>query len=137
MVHSSSVNKRKNKSFVINNKFFLKEYALKNHKFWGDGVIVVNLLLLKTDIYDDIDIGNYQPEKEQELTVHHPVAYIPKQNFWFKMLNLKIKKKYQIDLEAESSVNNKCLVVFIKDASIEHFSIYSLKLNNEPLTSDY
>ncbi len=129
MAHSSSVNKRKNKSFVINNKFFLKEYAQKNQDFWGDGVIVVNLLLLKTDIYDDIDIANYQPENEQELMVHHPVSYIPKQNFWFKMLNLKIKKKYQIDLEAESSVNNKCLVLFIKDASIEHFSIYSLKLN--------
>ncbi|WP_319419758.1 hypothetical protein [Pleurocapsa sp. FMAR1] len=92
MAHSSSVSKRKNKSFVINNKFFLKEYAFKSHSFWGDGVIVVNLLLLKTDIYNDIDIANYQPENEQELTLHHPVVYIPKQNFWFKMLNLKIKK---------------------------------------------
>lgn len=129
MANSSSVDKRKNKSFVINNKFFLKEYAQKSHRFWGDGVIVVNLLLLKTDIYDDINIADYQPENKQEPTVHHPVSYIPKQNFWFKMLNLKIKKKYQIDLEAESSVNNKCLVVFIKDASVEHFSIYSFKLN--------
>ncbi len=131
MANSSSVDKRKNKCFVINNKFFLKEYAQKSYDFWGDGVIVVNLLLLKTDIYDDINIANYQPENEQELTLHHPVSYISKQNFWFKMLNLKIKRKHQIDLEAESSVNNKCLVVFIKDASIEHFSIYSLKLNNE------
>ena len=82
----------------------------------------------KTDKIDKEDFPNYELENEQEPTVHQPVSYIPQKNFWFKMLNLKIKKKYQIDIQQENNFQQKFLVVFIKDASIEHFSIYSLKL---------
>ncbi|MGL5938948.1 MAG: hypothetical protein ACRC2S_00955 [Waterburya sp.] len=122
----SDIDKRKNKSFVINNQSFLKQYALKNYEFYGSGIIVVNLLLLKTDILENLDWENYTPELEP--TIHQPVAYIPEKNFWFKTINLKIKKKHQINIQSEDNLNNKFLVVFIKDASIEYFSIYSLKL---------
>lgn len=124
MSSNPSLDKRKNKSFVINNKRFLKQYALKNHEIFGRGIIVVNLLLLKTDLIKDND----ELEYDLEPTVHQPISYIPQKNFWFKMIGLKIKKKYSIDIKEKSDRDREFLVVFIKDASIEHFSIYSLKL---------
>jgi hypothetical protein len=126
MATISDIDKRKNKNFVINNQSFLKQYALKNYAIYGSGIIVVNLLLLKTDILDDFDWDKYTPEPEP--TIHQPVTYIPENNFWFKTINLKIKKKYQINIQSEDNLNHKFFVVFIKDASIEYFSIYSLKL---------
>lgn len=128
MSSNFSLDRSQNKSFVINNKKFLKQYALKNHEFFGEGIIVINLLLLNTNTIDVQNISQEKLETEQEPTVHQPVSYIPRKNFWFKMISLKIKKKYHIDIQEESSSNNKFLVVFIKDASIEYFSIYSLKL---------
>lgn len=128
MSPNSSLDKRKNKSFVINNKYFLKQFAQKNYEIFGRGIIVINLLLLKTDIIDEQTIPSYTEGDAQEPTVHQPVSYIPQKNFWFKMLNLKIKKKYQIDIQDKSELDKKFLVVFIKDASIEHFSIYSIKI---------
>ncbi|MCC0177507.1 hypothetical protein I4641_11010 [Waterburya agarophytonicola K14] len=128
MSSNSSLDKRENKNFVINNKYFLKQYALKNRDLFGNGVIVINLLLLKTDIVSEQNIPNYEIEDDKELTIHQAISYIPQNNFWFKMLNLKIKKKYQIDIQEKDSTDNKTLVIFVKDASVEHFSIYSLKL---------
>lgn len=122
------LDKRKNKNFVINNKYFLKQYALKNYNFLGKGIIVINLLLLKTDIIDEQDLDNQEVESDHEITIHKPISYIPQNNFWFKMLNLKIKKKYKIDIQEEEETSRKFLIVFVKDASIEHFSIYSIKL---------
>lgn len=127
MSPNPSLDKRKNKNFVIKNQYLLKQYALKSQEFMGKGIIVINLLLLKTDIIDEQDLQNYDIESDNELTIHQPISYIPKDNFWFKMLNLKIKKKYKIDIQ-EKGTGNKILVVFVKDASIEHFSIYSVKL---------
>lgn len=135
MTNSSSVDKRTNKNFVINNRFKLKDYALKHREVSGQGIIVVNLLLLKTDVSDESSLFDTEPEELQEATIHKPVSYIPKNNFWFKMLNLKIKKKYQIDIQAKDEFTNKFLVVFVKDASIEHFSIYSLKLDNKKISN--
>ena len=122
------LDKRKNKIFVIQNKHFLKQYALKNYNLLGQGIIVINLLLLKTDIIEKQDIPDYETLDDRELTIHQPISYIPQNNFWFKMLNLKIKKKYKIDIKDEEDTDNKFLIVFVKDASIEHFSIYSIKL---------
>jgi hypothetical protein len=122
-----SLDKRQNKDFVIKNKYFLKQYALKNYELFGQGIIVVNLLLLKTDIVEQQNAIVYQINNEQEPTVHQAISYIPRHNFWFKMIGLKIKKKYEIDIQATENTAQKYLVVFIKDASIEHFSIYSLK----------
>lgn len=128
MSPNRSIDGRKNKNFIINNKNFLKQYALKNYDFLGKGIIVVNLLLLQTETIDEKDILNQEIGSDQELTIHQPISYIPQNNFWFKMLNLKIKKKYQIDIQEQDSTNKKFLVVFVKDASIEYFSIYSIKL---------
>ena len=123
---TANLDKRRNKSIIANNKSLFKQYALKNYEIFGKGIIVVNLLLLKNDNLDElnlvVDRKNYQ-----ELTVHQPVSYIPKSNFWFKMISLKIKKKYQIDIQAEQE-KSKFTIIFVKDASIEHFSIYSIKV---------
>ena len=133
MTNSYSIDKSNNKSFVINNQLFLKKYALENHALFGQGIIVINLLLLKTDILDELNLTRDYPLEPQDTSVYQPLVYIPKHNFWFKMIGLKIKKKYQLDIQTEdkgNQTNNKTFyVVFIKDASIEHFSIYSLKLS--------
>ena len=128
MSPNPSLDKRTNKNFVINNKYFLKQYALKHYNFLGKGVIVVNLLLLKTDTLEKQDIPDLSIETERDFTIHQPISYIPRNNFWFKMLNLKIKKKYKINIQEEDNNKNKFLIVFVKDASIEHFSIYSIKV---------
>ncbi len=128
MTNISSLDKRKNKSFVINNRSILKQYALKNYKIFGSGIIVVNLLLLNRESIDELNLTDENLEEGQETTVHQPISYIPQVNFWFKMISLKIKKKHQIDIQAESSSEQKFFIVFIKDASIEHFSIYSIKV---------
>lgn len=125
---NSALDKRKNKNFVINNKYFLKQYALENYNYLGKGIIVVNLLLLKTDILNEQDIHSQEIANDQEISIHTPISYIPQSNFWFKMLNLKIKKKHGINIQEQDSENKKFLIVFVKDASIEHFSIYSIKL---------
>lgn len=133
MLNSSSVDKSNNKNFVINNQLFLKKYALKNYELFGQGIIVINLLLLKVDVLDELDLTRDRLLEPQDTSVYQPLVYIPKHNFWFKMIGLKIKKKYQLDIQTEdkeNQTNNKTFyVVFIKDASIEHFSIYSLKLS--------
>ena len=126
MTKISSLDKRKNKSFVINNKSILKQYALKNVEIFGPGIIVVNLLLLDRENIDEFNLTDENLEEEQETTVHQPVSYIPQANFWFKMISLKIKKKHQINIQEESNSDEKFLIVFIKDASVEHFSIYSI-----------
>ena len=128
MSPNPSLNKRQNKNFVINNKYFLKQYALKNYSCLGKGIIVINLLLLKTDILDEQDITDASIGAEEDFTIHQPISYIPQNNFWFKMINLKIKKKYNINIQEEDSIKDKFLIVFVKDASVEHFSIYSIKI---------
>lgn len=119
------MDKSKNKSFLINNGYLLKNYALENYNILGEGIIVINLFLLETNILETSDLANYDSKSDRELTIYHPVSYIPRTSFWFKILSLKIKEKHQIDITVNNSPD-KFLVVFIKDASIEHFSIYSL-----------
>ena len=128
MSNNSDLETRKNKKFVVDNKHFLKQYALINYEAFGRGIIVINLLLLKTDSINREELVNSELTGEQDPTVHQPVSYIPQDNFWFKMIGLKIKKKYQIDIQDQNSYDRKFLIVFIKDPSIEYFSIYSLKL---------
>ncbi len=130
MTDNSGVNKRKNKNFVINNRSILKQYALKNYEIFGQGIIVVNLLLLDSKNLDEFHLSDDDLIDGDEQTVHQLISYIPQLNFWFKMISLKIKKKYQIDIQAEDHSHNKFLIVFIKDPSIENFSIYSLKIES-------
>ncbi len=128
MTDNSSLDRRKNKSLIANNKTMLKNYALKNHEFFGKGIIVINLLLLEIDRFDELNLLDKEREVAQQPTIHQPISYIPQESFWFKTINLKIKKKYQIDLQEEKNIEDKFLIVFIKDDSIEHFSIYSISI---------
>ena len=127
MTEHPPIDKRKNKNFLINNGSLLKQYALRNYEIFGRGIIVINLLLLDAESLNELEESELESMEGQEPTVHQPISYIPKTNFWFKMISLKIKKKHQIDLETDNS-DGKFSVVFIKDASIEYFSIYSLKV---------
>lgn len=129
---ANSVDKRRNKSIIANNGRLFKQYASKNYEVLGRGIIVVNLLLLKSDRLDELNLIECD-NTNREPTVHQPVSYIPQPNFWFKMISLKIKKKYRIDIQAQDD-ENKFLIVFIKDASIEHFSIYSIKVEQSRKT---
>ena len=128
MTDNASLDKRKNKSLIAKNQAVLKSYALKNYDHFGHGIIVINLLLLETDKFSELDLLDSGWISEGEPTVHQPISYIPQASFWFKMINLKIKKKYQIDIQAGDDSEDKFLIVFIKDDSIEHFSIYSISI---------
>lgn len=127
MSDNSSTDRSRNKSIIVNNKLLFKQYAAKNCEIFGPGIIIVNLLLFTGESLDELNV--LESIDRQEPTVHQPISYIPQANFWFKTLGLKIKKKYQIDLKAEDNVG-KFLIVFIKDASIQHFSIYSIELES-------
>lgn len=128
MTNPIAIDTRQNKSFVKKNGSVLKEYARKNYSIHGQGIVVINLLLLTDESINELNLDNLELVKPQELTVHKPISYIPQVSFWFKMINLKIKKKHQIDIQKNDSFADKFLIVFIKDASIEHFSIYSIKI---------
>ena len=123
------IEKKRNKNFVIQNKFYLKNYGVNNYKTFGKGIIVINLLLLNTDVLNEDDLSNNQVQEDKDITLQQPISYIPETSFWYKILYLKIKKKHQIDLKIKSSSDNQILVLFIKDVSVEHFSIYSLKID--------
>ena len=131
MTDSSKVEKRRNKNFIINNSTKLKEYALTNHDRLGTGIIVVNLPLIENDVLEEshFNYQNLPSVEDKSSTLKQPIAYIPLGNFWFKMVRLKIKKKYDIDIKNDYDLLNKFLMVFIKDANLENFSIYSIKLN--------
>jgi hypothetical protein len=132
MTDNSSLEKSSNKSFITNNHELLKDYAQKKQQSFGLGIIVINLLLLKTDKTGKVDeLILLEPDlvKLDEPTIHQPISYIPWDNFWFKTINLKIKQRHKIDLQAENNADH-ISIVFIKDVAIEHFSIYNMKLRN-------
>jgi len=128
MTNTPPLEKRQNKNFVLKNQSILKDYALRNHEAFGQGIIVINLLLLNSQSIKELSFPNSNSSGKLEQTVHQPISYITKSNFWFKMISLKIKQKYQIDIHGEDNSNKKLLIVFIKDPAIENFSIYSIKL---------
>lgn len=130
MIDDSALDKRKNKQLIVNNQDVLKRYAIKNYELFGKGIVVINLFLLKTDSLQKLDTINSELENTQEPAVYQPVSYIPQGSFWFKIIELKIKKKYQIDIQEQGDLPDKLLIVLIKDDSIEHFSIYSIKTNS-------
>jgi hypothetical protein len=129
MTDNSSLERSSNKSFITNNHALLKDYAQKKQQSFGLGIIVINLLLLKTEQIDGLNLLDSDLAELNEATIHQPISYIPHDNFWFKTINLKIKQRHNIDLQAENKAA-QILIVFIKDAAIEHFSIYTMKLRN-------
>jgi len=134
MANNSLSETSENKSFIIAHGLLLREYANRNQEFYGAGIVVVNLLLLKAENIENIaelNLLDANLDKLSEPTVHQPISYIPHCNFWFKTINLKIKKKHQINMLAESNAD-KIFVVFIKDDAIEYFSIYTIKNKKAP-----
>jgi hypothetical protein len=129
MTDNSSLEKSSNKSFITNNHALLKDYAQKKRQSFGLGIIVINLLLLKTEKIDGLNLLDTDLAELNEATIHQPISYIPCDNFWFKTINLKIKQRHKIDLQAENNAD-QISIVFIKDVAIEHFSIYTMKLRN-------
>ena len=139
MANSSPTEKRRNKQFIINNSEALKQYAITNQKKLGLGIIILNLLLIENDILKAQDICDrvrtsplhdrpLPSGEDRQLSLEQPIAYIPLLNFWFKIIRLKIKKKYNIDIKKDYDLESKFLLIFVKDAALESFSIYSVKL---------
>lgn len=129
MADNFSVEKSSNKSFIANHHSLLQDYAQQKQQFFGSGIVVINLLLLKPEKIDELNLLDPDVMEQQEATVHQPISYVPQGNFWFKLITLKIKKKHQIDLQARNN-SDRIPIVFIKDAAIEHFSIYTIKSRN-------
>ena len=135
MTNNSASENSKTKNFVINNRQLLKQYVETKQDSIGLGIVVVNLLLLATADSEDLNLSAEDLESWQEPSIHQPVSYIPKNNFWFKMISLKINKKHKVDLQVETSIE-KTFVVFIKDSALENFSIYAIKNSKKPQTLD-
>ena len=135
MTNNSASENSKTKNFVINNRQLLKQYVEKKQDSIGLGIVVVNLLLLATADSEDLNLSAEDLESWQDQSIHQPVSYIPKNNFWFKMISLKINKKHKVDLQVETSIE-KTFVVFIKDSALENFSIYAIKNSKKPQTLD-
>lgn len=129
MADNFSVAKSNNKSFIANHHSLLQDYAQQKRQTFGLGIVVINLLLLKPEKIDELNLLDPDVMEQQEATVHQPISYVPQGNFWFKLITLKIKKKHQIDLQVKNN-SDRIPIVFIKDAAIEHFSIYTIKSNN-------
>lgn len=130
MSNSFQIEKRRNKKFIISNSELLKQYAITNRKNLGRGIIVINLLLIENDVLKvkDLEEQPLPSGEDSSSTLKQPIAYIPLVNFWFKIIRLKIKNKYNIDIKKDYDFESKFLFVFIKDAALETFSIYSVKL---------
>ena len=136
MIEPRATETRINKQFIKNNRKSLKQYALNNQKKFGKGIIVINLTLIQNQFLteDDLIVSSINPDKDsesEENTLIHPISYIINNSFWFKILRIKIKKKYKIDIKNDYDLEQQFLLVFIKDSSLESFSIYSLKMHND------
>ncbi len=138
MIDPRATENRRNKQFIIKNGKSLKKYLLKSQKKFGNGIIVINLTLVRNGLLTEEDLivrsVNQNDEiKGKENTLIHPVSYIISNSFWFKVIRIKIKKKYEIDIKTDYDLDKQFLLVFVKDSSLESFSIYSIKIDkNNP-----
>lgn len=136
MIDPRATETRINKQFIKNNRKSLKKYALNNQEKFGKGIIVINLTLVQNQFLteEDLIVRSINLEKDykcEENTLIHPISYIINNSFWFKILRIKIKKKYQIDIKTDYDLDQQFLLVFIKDSDLESFSIYSIKMHKE------
>ncbi len=135
MIEPRATETRINKQFIKNNRKSIKKYALNNQTKFGKGIIVINLTLVQNQFLtkEDLIVSSINPDKDsesEENTLIHPISYIINDSFWFKILRIKIKKKYKIDIKNDYDSEQQFLLVVIKDSSLESFSIYSLKMHN-------
>ncbi|MEM9275823.1 MAG: hypothetical protein AAGA80_23115, partial [Cyanobacteria bacterium P01_F01_bin.143] len=132
MIDSKAAETRINKQFIKKNSKIIKKYAINNQKKFGDGIIVINSTLVQNKLLQEQDLiirglNEDNQSQNEENTLIHPISYIVNDSFWFKILRIKIKKKYQIDIKVDYDLAKKFLLVFVKDSSLESFSIYSIK----------
>ncbi len=121
-----------NKKFIVKNSSYLKQYALDCKSKMGNGVMTINLTKIDNYTLQEEDLVVQECDNSKDsISLQKPIAYVPETNFWFKIIYLKIKKKYQIDLKRDYDLNSHFLLVFIKDSSLESFSIYSLKIKSD------
>ena len=120
-----------NKKFIVKNSAFLKRYALDCKSLMGIGVITINLTEIDNFILQDKDFVIQECDHTQNsISLQTPIAYVPEKNFWFKIIYLKIKKKYEINIKKDYDLTKNFLLVFIKDSALENFSIYYLRLKS-------
>ena len=124
---------RRNKQFIIKNSKSIKKYALNSQKKFGNGIIVINLTLVENGLLTEEDlivrsINQDDKSKNEEKALTHPISYVVSNSFWFKIIRIKIKKKYGIDIKNNYDLDRQFLLVFVKDPSLESFSIYSIKI---------
>ena len=120
-----------NKKFIVKNSAFLKRYALQCKSLMGVGVITINLTKIDDFILQEKDFVIQDCDDSQSsISLQTPIAYVPESNFWFKIIYLKIKKKYEINIKQDYDLSQNFLLVFIKDTTLENFSIYYLKLKS-------
>ena len=125
---------RRNKQFIIKNSKSIKKYALNNQNRFGNGIIVINLTLVENGLLTEEDlivpsVNQDSKSKNEEKTLIHPISYAISNSFWFKIIRIKIKKKYGIDIKTDYDLDKQFLLVFVKDPSLESFSIYSIKID--------
>ncbi len=118
-----------NKKFIIKNSSFIKKYALDCRAKMGVGVITINLTQISDFTLKEEDcIIQECDDSQNSISLQTPIAYVPEGNFWFKIIYLKIKKKYKINIKKDYDLSQNFLLVFIKDDTLESFSIYYLRL---------
>ena len=125
---------RTNKQFIKDNSKSLKKYALNSKKKFGEGIIVINSTLVENKLLTEEDviipsINQDNQSNNEENALVYPISYLVNNSFWFKMLRIKIKKKYQIDIKTDYDLGQRFLLVFVKDFALESFSIYSIKID--------
>ncbi len=121
-----------NKKIIVKNSVFLKRYALDCRAKMGMGIITINLTQINDFSLQEEDfIIQECDHTPNSISLQTPIAYVPENNFWFKVIYLKIKKKYQIDIKKDYDLKTRFLLVFIKDTALENFSIYSLKIKSD------
>ena len=130
MVKKAASKDSRTRKFINNNRQFLKQYIHTKQESIGLGIVVVNLLLLPTAELDDLSLSYADLEQWQEQSIHQPLSYISNNHLWSKMISLKIKDKYKVDIQTQSS-NEKTFIVFIKDTELKNFSIYTIKSSNK------
>jgi|GEM_PF-2005586 len=135
MIDSKATEKRINKQFIKKNSKSIKQYALSSQEKFGNGIIVINLTLVQNQLLKEQDLiirslNQEDKSENEENTLIHPISYIVNNSFWFKILRIKIKKKYKIDIKTDYDLAEQFLLVFVKDSALESFSIYSIKVDN-------
>ena len=131
-INPRATENRSNKQFIIKNSKNIKKYALNSQKKFGNGIIVINLTLVENGLLTEQDlivrsVNQDHESKNKEKTLVSPISYIISNSFWFKIIRIKIKKKYGIDIKTDYDLDKQFLLVFVKDPSLESFSIYSIK----------